>query len=255
MTALGQDANGRLLIGTASAGHFLFRRHRRRTETVVREAEGRGDLVDACRDDSGFGSLPRKGLYFYQSGQLKDVVRECRARSLQSALTIHEASLVRHVGQRAGESVPWTINSERLSRVWTLNRACRRNACSPFCRNAPRRHAKASSPAPIAALSVTSPARVAPTVLPARIISQRIHQPKRAGRQACNSNIRRTVLLLDVTAISSRTFPEQFQYAFALYDSSGKIIRQKLSHDSQFAMEQLAARQIQSQWRARLPRT
>jgi signal transduction histidine kinase len=46
-------------------------------------------------------------------------------------------------------------------------------------------------------------------------------------------------LLLDVTAISSRTFPEQFQYGFALYDSSGKIIREKLAHDSQFAMEKL----------------
>src|SRR5205085_862657 len=43
------------------------------------------------------------------------------------------------------------------------------------------------------------------------------------------------------TAISSRTFPEQFQYAFALYDNSGKIIREKLSHDSQFAMERLNA--------------
>ena len=46
-------------------------------------------------------------------------------------------------------------------------------------------------------------------------------------------------LLLDVTAISSRTFPEQFQYAFALYDSGGKVIREKLSRDSQFAMEGL----------------
>jgi len=48
-------------------------------------------------------------------------------------------------------------------------------------------------------------------------------------------------LLLDVTAISSRTFPEQFQYAFTLSDSSGKVIREKLSHDSQFAMEKLKA--------------
>jgi len=46
-------------------------------------------------------------------------------------------------------------------------------------------------------------------------------------------------LLLDVTAISSRTFPEQFQYAFALYDSSGKVIRERVAHDSQFAMEKL----------------
>ncbi len=46
-------------------------------------------------------------------------------------------------------------------------------------------------------------------------------------------------LLLDVTAISSRTFPEQFQYAFTLVDSSGQSIKQKLSRESQFTMEGL----------------
>jgi signal transduction histidine kinase len=79
-----------------------------------------------------------------------------------------------------------------------------------------------------------------PTVLPARVISQRIHQPSEltSGLQL---DYPQNSLLLDVTAISSRTFPEQFQYAFALYDSSGHVIRQKLSHDSQFPMEQLKA--------------
>jgi signal transduction histidine kinase len=46
-------------------------------------------------------------------------------------------------------------------------------------------------------------------------------------------------LLLDVTAISSRTFPEQFQYAFTLTDRSGQAVKQKLSRDSQFTMEGL----------------
>jgi signal transduction histidine kinase len=46
-------------------------------------------------------------------------------------------------------------------------------------------------------------------------------------------------LLLDAAAISSRTFPEQFQYAFTLVDSSGQSIRQKLSREPQFTMEAL----------------
>jgi signal transduction histidine kinase len=81
---------------------------------------------------------------------------------------------------------------------------------------------------------------LAPTVLPARIIGQRIHQPDEL-RAGLHLDYPQNSLLLDVTAISSRTFPEQFQYAFALYDNSGKIIREKLSHDSQFAMEKLSA--------------
>jgi signal transduction histidine kinase len=45
--------------------------------------------------------------------------------------------------------------------------------------------------------------------------------------------------LLEVTAISSRSFPEQFQYAFVITDSKGKLIKEKLSRDSQFTMEGL----------------
>jgi signal transduction histidine kinase len=82
------------------------------------------------------------------------------------------------------------------------------------------------------------PGATKPTVLPARIISRRIH-PASELAAGLHLDYPQNSLLLDVTAISSRTFPEQFQYAFALYDSAGKIIRQKLSHDSQFPMEQL----------------
>jgi signal transduction histidine kinase len=81
--------------------------------------------------------------------------------------------------------------------------------------------------------------QIAPTVLPARVIGQRIHQPEELS-QRLQLDYPQKSLLLDVTAISSRTFPEQFQYAFALYDSAGKIIREKLAHDSQFPMEKLA---------------
>ena len=46
-------------------------------------------------------------------------------------------------------------------------------------------------------------------------------------------------LLVDVAAISSRTFPKQFQYAFSLQDASGKTITQKVSPDSQMLMRDL----------------
>ncbi|HYN85157.1 MAG TPA: two-component regulator propeller domain-containing protein [Pyrinomonadaceae bacterium] len=48
-----------------------------------------------------------------------------------------------------------------------------------------------------------------------------------------------TGLVLDVAATSSRTFPEQFQYGFLLYDESGRVLKRKLSHDSQFGVENL----------------
>jgi signal transduction histidine kinase/ligand-binding sensor domain-containing protein len=83
------------------------------------------------------------------------------------------------------------------------------------------------------------PGRVAPVLYATRIISKRVHQAFELAR-GLTLEYPQNSLLLDVSAISSRTFPEQFQYGFLLSDSAGKIIKQKLSRESQFAMEGLA---------------
>ncbi|HVS20841.1 MAG TPA: ATP-binding protein, partial [Pyrinomonadaceae bacterium] len=82
------------------------------------------------------------------------------------------------------------------------------------------------------------PGRAIPTLYATRIISKRIHQPEEL-RTGLQLDYPQNSLLLDVTATSSRTFPEQFLYAFALYDAAGHAIKQKLSHDAQFSMEGL----------------
>jgi signal transduction histidine kinase len=84
------------------------------------------------------------------------------------------------------------------------------------------------------------PSRAAPVLMPIRIIGQRIHQLEEM-RTGINLDYPQNTLVLDVAATSSRTFPEQFQYAFLLYDGAGKLVKQKLSHDAQFTMESLKA--------------
>ncbi|MDQ2921974.1 MAG: ATP-binding protein, partial [Acidobacteriota bacterium] len=83
------------------------------------------------------------------------------------------------------------------------------------------------------------PGRTTPTLYATRVISKRVHSP---GELASGLSLEypQNSLLLDVAAISSRTFPEQFQYAFTLVEAGGKVIRQKLSRESQFTMEGLA---------------
>ncbi|HVF23996.1 MAG TPA: two-component regulator propeller domain-containing protein, partial [Pyrinomonadaceae bacterium] len=82
------------------------------------------------------------------------------------------------------------------------------------------------------------PGQLEPSLSVTRILSKRVHAP--AELQAgLNLEYPQNSLLLDVAAISSRTFPEQFQYAFTLIDSNGQSIKQKLSRESQFTMEGL----------------
>jgi signal transduction histidine kinase/ligand-binding sensor domain-containing protein len=82
------------------------------------------------------------------------------------------------------------------------------------------------------------PGTLEPTLYVTRIISKRVHSLAELPA-GLSLEYPQNSLLLDVTAISSRTFPEQFQYAFTLTDSSGKTVRQKLSRESQFTMEGL----------------
>ena len=82
------------------------------------------------------------------------------------------------------------------------------------------------------------PGHTTPTLYATRIISKRVHQPAELSA-GLNLEYPQNSLLIDVAAISSRTFPEQFQYAFVLTDASQKTIKQRLSRESQFAMEGL----------------
>ena len=79
---------------------------------------------------------------------------------------------------------------------------------------------------------------VAPVLSATRIISRRVHQPEEL-REGLRLEYPQNSLVLDVQAASSRTFPEQFQYGFLLYDSSGRLVKQKLSREPQFMMEGL----------------
>ena len=83
------------------------------------------------------------------------------------------------------------------------------------------------------------PGQTIPTLFATRIIGKRVHQPSELNA-GLNLEYPQNSLLVDVSAISSRTFPEQFQYAYVLTDGSGKTIKQRLSRESQFAMEGLA---------------
>lgn len=238
ITSLGKDANDRLLIGTATAGVFVFDGKQTNTENAFDKL--RGDAVwSMLADGADVWIASAKGLFLFRSGELKDIAPGVNARSLSIS-----------------------ADNAHAKQVWcaTVGNGLLKVALDDqFGAIVSRLDVEQGLPSQrvFAVLSETSPqgienvtagtnrgvvryqtGHVAPTVLPARIIGQRIHKPDEL-RSGLHLDYPQNSLLLDVTAISSRTFPEQFQYAFVLYDSSGKVIREKLGHDSQFAMEKL----------------
>jgi signal transduction histidine kinase len=83
------------------------------------------------------------------------------------------------------------------------------------------------------------PGRTPPILYANRVISKRVHSPLELA-SGLSLEYPQNSLLFEVAAISSRTFPEQFQYAFTLVDDKNAIIRQKVSREAQFAIEGLA---------------
>ncbi|MGI8639171.1 MAG: ligand-binding sensor domain-containing protein [Pyrinomonadaceae bacterium] len=83
-----------------------------------------------------------------------------------------------------------------------------------------------------------APSQNPPLLIPTRILSQRLHNADELPT-GIKLDYPQNTLTVEVTALSSRTFPEQFQYAFLLKNGKGEIINKKLSHDSQFLMDNL----------------
>jgi signal transduction histidine kinase/ligand-binding sensor domain-containing protein len=237
VVSLGTDSNGSLLIGTASAGAFVFDGKRTSRDSALDQLKGIG-VWSIVNDGDATWLATDKGLYLSQSGQVKAIVPGINARTVvvvadNSRKQIWCATLGNGLMKVAlddqFEAIVSRLDVEQglpSQRVFAVLSERNSDGSERVIAGTNR------------GLVRYEPGHVTPTVLPARIISQRIHDQSEL-RSGLKLDYPQNSLLLDVTAISSRTFPEQFQYAFALSDSSGKVIREKLSHDSQFAMEKL----------------
>jgi signal transduction histidine kinase/ligand-binding sensor domain-containing protein len=238
VTAVGVDANDHLLIGTVSGDVSFFDGKQATNDNAFDKLKG-GAVWSIVADGPDTWLATDKGLYLFQAGQLKEVVSGVNARSvvivsgdshtrqawcatsgnglLRVALDDQFGAIVSRLDVEQG------LPSQRVFAVLTERNSDGSEQVIAGTNRGVVRY---------------EPGRVKPTVLPARIISQRIHQQSEL-REGLKLDYPQNSLLLDVTAISSRTFPEQFQYAFALYDNSGNIVRERVAHDSQFAMEKL----------------
>ena len=248
VTSLGKDSNGRLLIGTVSAGVFFFDGKLSSTEAVLDKLKG-GPIWSILEDGADTWLASEKGLYLFQAGQLKDIVTGVNARTLARApdskvrkvwcATVGNGLLKVALDDQFGAIVAHLDIEQGLpsQRVFAVVSQGFQDGFEEVIAGTNRGVVR------------YEPGQVTPTVLPARIISQRIHEPGEliSGLQL---DYPQNSLLLDVTAISSRTFPEQFQYAFVLTDNKGKVIKQKLSRDSQFTIEGLKAGKYKATVRA-----
>ncbi|MDQ3819367.1 MAG: histidine kinase, partial [Acidobacteriota bacterium] len=237
--SLHADKSGRLLIGTAAAGIFIFDGKSATTLPALEKLKGAAvrAIFDEGNDRLWIASA--RGLYLYHAGELREIGTGLDARDLAAT---NDAS---------GASV-WGATSTGVLKVLMDDQLGAIISRLDVDQGLPSQNTFAVLPLPASNNDETlligtnrgvaryTPGRVAPVLTPVRVIGQRIHQLDEL-RAGVNLDYPQNSLVLDVTATSSRTFPEQFQYAFLLYGPGGRIIKQKFSHDAQFTMESLKA--------------
>ncbi len=84
------------------------------------------------------------------------------------------------------------------------------------------------------------PNNLQPEIMPNRIISERVHTSKEIA-EGIKLDYPQNTLTVEVTGLSSRTFPENFQYGYLLKNGKGEIVLKKLTKDSQISFENLSA--------------
>lgn len=77
------------------------------------------------------------------------------------------------------------------------------------------------------------PSSIAPKLIATRVLSQRAHDLGEL-RSAIELDYPQNSLLVEVAGQSSRTFPEEFQYAFLLKNAQGKVLDSRISNEPQY---------------------
>jgi len=245
VVSLHADKNGKMWIGTASKGVFLFDGKEISVDTHLDKLIGIPVWSIDEESDGRFWFATAQGLYEYQPGRdLISIVASVDAREVVIvAKSVNDSSAQNEVWcATAGGGLLKVLMDERfgaiISRLDVEQGLPSQNVFALL----PLRNGDTNDESLLIGTSRGvaryEPGSVLPMLMPTRIISKRVHQLSEL-QQGLSLEYPQNSLVMELAATSSRTFPEQFQYAMLLLDSTGRMIKQKLSHDGQFTMEGL----------------
>lgn len=263
------NSRGRLWIGTANAGVFYFDGGGVKKEPALSALES-STVWGASAANGWLWLATSRGLYAFRDGLAPvEVAAGVDARSVVAVTSKEAESNVSASSKEAGGG-----SSQTMPRAWCATAGAgvirvaldeqfgpitshldaeqglpTDNAFAVLSLPAPDDEGAADKNGEGASLLVGTtrglaryePSALAPVLKLARVTASRTFQPEEIEADALRLDYPQNSLVLDVAASASRTFPEQFQYAFTLRDARGKVIRRKLSHDSQFQVERLPA--------------
>lgn len=229
-TALFNDGE-KLLIGTAREGVFSFDGKQIKSETAFEKLRGAAvwKIVKGSENELWFATA--RGLYQFENGELEEIISGEDVRDVfVDAKNVWAATLKNGLFHfKKDELFGLVQNSFNVEQGLPSEQIF---SILPF----ENRLLIGTNRGVVGYL----PSDVAPQIVVSRVVSQRIHTSAEIA-QTINLEFPQNSLLLEVTGLSSRTFPEQFQYGFLLKNANGEILDKKLSNEAQFSPNELSA--------------
>jgi signal transduction histidine kinase len=234
------ESRGRLWVGTANAGVFYFDGSTVRPEPALAPIE-RSTVWGVSYAEGWLWLATSRGLYALgPGGRFVEAVGGVDAR----AVVASEGSGAPQAWcATAGVGLLRVVVDEQFgpiaSRLGTEQGLPTDNAFAVL--RVPDKAAGTLLVGTTHGLARYEPGTLAPVLRLVRVTSSRAIQPEELQGGGLRLQYPQNGLALDVAVAASRTFPEQFFYAFTLRDAKGQVVKQKLSRDSQFQAESLAA--------------
>ncbi|MGA9769731.1 MAG: two-component regulator propeller domain-containing protein [Blastocatellia bacterium] len=237
--SLHAEKDGRLWIGTTEAGVFSFDGQQVTSSPALSSLQGAAVRAIDGTTSGVLWLATARGLYALRSGELIHVIKESDARSVVAVsdseklawCATADGGLQKVLLDDAGGAITARIDAEQglpSQNAFTILNVRALPGDETVWIGTNRGVAR------------YEPGLIAPLLFAARVMGKRIFT-----REEVNAGLSleypQNSIALDVAATSSRTFPEQFQYSFFVFDSGGKLIKQKLSRDSQLLLENLRA--------------
>ena len=233
------DGDSRLLIGTTNDGVFSFDDREAEPEPAFAKLRGSTVRSIARTNDGTLWFATNRGVYLCRPGNDCEVAGpDLDARSLVAVRAANANGV--WCATTGGGLVQIVLDDQLGPVVAQLDTEQGLPSQNVFA-VLPQQNSDRSNTMLIGTsrgIARYAPGQIAPTLYATRIISKRVHHPGELS-SGLYLEYPQNSLLFEVAANSSRTFPEQFQYAFTLTDTKGNVVKQKVSRESQFAIEGL----------------
>lgn len=246
VVSLYNDRDERLWVGTASAGVFYFDGADVVPEPAIDSLRGAAVWGVSGSMSERLWFATERGLYSYKSGALTPVIEGSDVRSVTSGKTAGEAWC-----GTAGNGL-FRISLEHDSRPTLARLDTEHGLPSDSVFSLLSTFEGDDETVWIGTnrgVASYVPGRVAPLLRVVRVLGKRPYQPEE-WNTGLLLEYPQNSLLFEVAALSSRTFPEQFQYSFEVRNSANQIVRRAVTRESQVVLEGLSPGRYSFEMRA-----